>query len=69
MKSQSSPTNDQNDLGQTSINCTAVQISSGDSMKMKDNVYDLTPEMHKALSSTGYTGKNMTNDNVYQKFI
>ena len=30
-----------------------------DEVKRDANVYDLTPEKQKALSSTGYTGKNL----------
>ena len=32
-------------------------------MRIRDNVYELTPEIYKALSDTGYTGKNMKNEN------
>ena len=32
-------------------------------MRIVDNICDLTPEVHKALSSTSYTGKNMKNEN------
>ena len=35
----------------------------GDRMQIKDNIYDLTPEIYKALSDTGYTGKTMKNEN------
>ena len=35
----------------------------GDRMQIKDNVYDLTPEIYKALSYTGYTGENLKNEN------
>ena len=35
----------------------------GDSWKIGDNAYEITPEIHKALSSTGYTGENMKNQN------
>ena len=34
----------------------------GDRIQIKDNVYDLFPEIYKALSYTGYTGKNLKND-------
>ena len=34
----------------------------GDRIQIKDTVYDLTPEIYKALSDTGYTGKNMKNE-------
>ena len=35
----------------------------GDRIQIKDNIYDLTPEIYKALSFTGYDGKNMKNEN------
>ena len=31
-------------------------------MRIQDNVYDLTPEIYKALSNTGCTGKTMKNE-------
>ena len=31
----------------------------GDRIQINNNVYDLTPENYKGLSSTGYTGKTM----------
>ena len=34
----------------------------GDRIQIKDNIYDLTPEIYKALSYTGYTGNTMTNE-------
>ena len=34
-----------------------------DKLRKRDNVYELTPEIYKALSHTGYTGKNMKNEN------
>ena len=47
------------DFGQATILGIPIQISGGDRMKIKDNVYDLTAEIYKALSSTSYTSKNM----------
>ena len=34
----------------------------GDRIQTKDNIYDLTPEIYKALSYTGYTGNTMKNE-------
>ena len=34
-----------------------------DKLRIRDNVYDLTPKIYKALSYTGYTGKTMKNEN------
>ena len=35
----------------------------GDKLRILDNDYDLNPEIYKALSYTGYTGKPMKKDN------
>ena len=40
-----------------------VYTLGGDTMQIKDNIYDLTPEIYKALSYTGYDGKSMKNEN------
>ena len=32
-------------------------------MRIRDNTFDLTPEIYKAISSTGYTGRTMKNEN------
>ena len=40
-----------------------IYTLGGDSIQIKDNVYDLTPEIYKALSYTGYDGKTMKNEN------
>ena len=34
----------------------------GDRIQIKDNIYDLTPEIYRALSYTGYTGNTMKNE-------
>ena len=59
----SSKTNQDERTGGASINGTPVLIIGGDSMKIKDNVYEMTPEIHKALSPTGYTGETMKSEN------
>ena len=40
-----------------------INTLGGDRIQIKDNIYDLTPEIYKALSYTGYDGKNMKNEN------
>ena len=40
-----------------------VYTLGGDRMQIKNNIYDLTPEIYKALSYTGYDGKSMKNEN------
>ena len=39
-----------------------IYTLGGDRIQIKDNVYDLTPEIYKALSYTGYDGKTMKNE-------
>ena len=36
---------------------------AGDKLRLRDKIYDLTPEIYKALSHTEYTGKTMKNEN------
>ena len=38
---------------------------AGDKMRIRDNDYELTPEIYKALSYTGYTGKSMKIENDF----
>ena len=40
-----------------------IHTLGGDRMQIKDDIYDLTPEVYKALSDTGYKGKTMKNEN------
>ena len=40
-----------------------IIISGGDTIRIKDNDYELTPEIYKALSHTGYDGTTMKNEN------
>ena len=40
-----------------------IYTLGGDRIQIKVNIYDLTPEIYKALSDTGYTGKDMKNEN------
>ena len=39
-----------------------IYTLGGDRIQIKDNVYDLTPEIYRALSDTGYSGKTMKNE-------
>ena len=39
-----------------------INTLGGDRIQIKDNIYDLTPEIYKALSYTGYTVKTMKNE-------
>ena len=40
-----------------------IYTSGGDKLRIRDNVYDSTPEIYKALSYRGYTGNTMKNEN------
>ena len=42
-----------------------IYTLGGDRMQIKDNIFDLTPEIYKALSDTGYTGKTMKNESDF----
>ena len=39
-----------------------IYTLGGDRIQLKDNIYDLTPEIYKALSYTGYEGKNLKHE-------
>ena len=49
----------QDDFGQANFLGIPFQISWGERIKIKDNIFDLTPEIYKALSSTSNTGRTM----------
>ena len=36
-----------------------IYTLGGDKLRIRDNDYEITPEIYKALSSTGYTGNSM----------
>ena len=40
-----------------------IYTLGGDKLRIRDNEYELTPEIYKALSYTGKTGKTMKNEN------
>ena len=40
-----------------------IYTLGGDRIQIKDNIYDLTPEINKVLSYTGYTVENLKNEN------
>ena len=47
----------------TNVLGVPIQISGADTIKTNKKIHELTPEIYKALSDTGYTGKNMKNEN------
>ena len=40
-----------------------ISFPGGDKVKTNDNIYEFTPEIHKALSNSSYTQKSMKNEN------
>ena len=59
MKSHNSSRIDEDVSGQASIFCVLICPLGGYRIRLHGNVYDLTPQTHNALSSTGHTGKKM----------
>ena len=51
------------DSGRATILGVPINTLGGDRIQINDNVYDLTPEIYKALSYTGYTGNTLKNEN------
>ena len=52
----------QDELGRAKILGVPIQISGSDTIKINENIYELTPEIYKGLLSTTYTGRNMKNE-------
>ena len=57
MKSRNSSRIEQDNSARATILGVPTFTIGGVRLKIKDNIYDLTPEIHKALSSTGFTVK------------
>ena len=53
----------QNESRSANILGVPIQITGADTIKMSENIYESTPEVYKALSYTGYSGKNKKNEN------
>ena len=51
------------DSGRATILGVPINTLGRDRIQISENIYDLTPEIYKALSDTGYTGKNMKREN------
>ena len=63
MNSRNSLKITQDELGRANILGVPVQISEGDTIKINETVYELTPEIYKALTYTSYTGNTMKDEN------
>ena len=63
MNSRNSLKITQDELGRANILGVPIQISEGDTIKINENVYELSPEIYKALTYSTYTGNTMKNEN------
>ena len=63
MNSRNSLKITQDESGKANILGVPIQISEGDTIKTNENVYELTPEIYKALTYTTYTGNTMKDEN------
>ena len=63
MSSRNSLKITQDETGRAIILGVPIQISEGDTIKINENVYKLTPEIYKALTYTTYTGNTMKDEN------
>ena len=50
-------------MGRASILGIPINTLSGDTIRINNDFYTLSPETYNALSSTSYTGKSMKNEN------
>ena len=53
----------QDESSRTNILGVLIQISEADTIKVNEDIYDLSPERYRAIFFTGYTGKTMENEN------
>ena len=63
MNSRNSLKITQDESGKANILGVPIQITEGDTIKINENVYEITSEIYKALTYTTYTGNTMTNEN------
>ena len=63
MNSRNSLKITQDESGRANILGVPIQISEGDTMKINETVYELTPEIYKALTNTTYNGSTMKDEN------
>ena len=52
----------QDEFGQANFLNVPFQKSGPDTIKINENIYELTPEIFKDLSSATYTGRTMKNE-------
>ena len=63
MNSRNSLKITEDESGRANILGVPIQISEGDTIKINENIYELTPERYKALTYTTYTGNTMKDEN------
>ena len=63
MSSRNSLKITQDESGRANILGVPIQIPEGDTMKINENVYELTPEIYRALTYTTYSGNTMKDEN------
>ena len=63
MNSRNSLKITQDESGRVNILGVPIQKSEGDTMKINETIYELTPEIYKALTYTTYSGNNMKDEN------
>ena len=63
MRGKNSLTITQDEFGRANILGVPIQISGADTIKVNENIYELTPEIYEALSDARYTCQNMKNEN------
>ena len=63
MNSRNSLKITQDESGRANILGVPIQISESDIIKINENVYELTPEIYKALTYTTYIGNSMKDEN------
>ena len=64
MNSRNSLKITQDEIGRANILGVPIQISEADTIKINENIHELTPEKHKALTFPTYAGKTRKNGNV-----
>ena len=63
MNSRNSLKITQDESGRANILGIPIQISEGDTIKINENVYELTPEIYEALTYSTNTGNTMKDEN------
>ena len=65
MNSKISLKNTQYESGRAIILGVPIEVSEADTKKINEKIYEITPEVFKALSNLLYTGNTMKNDDDF----